>query len=79
MTLPDFEEFRQYVFNERMAELDTGGIHIQYRITDPTNPENVSAFVTDVVKHAMTESAQFTVQLLALYHEWVQEYLDKSE
>lgn len=79
MTLPDFEEFRQYVANERMADLDTGGIHIKYQITDPTNPENVSAFVSDVVKQAITESAQITVQLLALYHEWIQEQFDKSE
>lgn len=76
MDIPNFDEFRSSLTEEKVAEMFSGGIRRHYVINDLSNPDNVSAFISDFAFQVVSQCSKFTINLLEHYHEWLQEQLD---
>lgn len=74
MELPGFEEFKNSLSEEKIADMFGRSMLNIYQMENFTS-ENASAFLSKVAFDIMAKSAEYSLNLLQAYHEWLQTQL----
>lgn len=74
MELPDFKEFRSTLSEEKFADMFGKSIFNIYQIEDFT-AESANALISKIAFDIMVKSAEYSLNLLEAYHEWLRTQL----